>query len=158
MRWSNDLRVRLGMVAVLQLAWLAGCHNEVEPMGPAYSFAWARPDCGPADGPAVRIVLANVEPPDSLVDPVPHLAFYLYTGVDNVNGRAFSLRPDEHEGSAQYCRAAGECSMATDGRIRFTDVVAGSHLSGTYDSTLPSGERQSGRFRATWRDRQVFCI
>ena len=141
-----------GAAALLVLACGAG-----ESDSTPFPFGRAHADCGPADGPAVRIQLASSALAADLAVPAPRpsLELVLNSTITGAGDRSFLIE-SEGRGVAStahgiLCEANGHCVSAKSGRIRL-DHVAGSpsEITGTYDVTLEDGARHSGRFKAAW--------
>lgn len=122
-----------------------------------FPYGRAHADCGPADGPAVRIQLATAQLPEDLSVPPqrPSLDLVLNAGLTDARGQSFLI---ESEGRGQratahavLCREDGHCGSAESGRVRLDSVrEPPAEIRGTYDVTLDDGSRHSGRFTAAW--------
>jgi hypothetical protein len=142
----------IGVAAMLVLACGAG-----ESDSTPFPFGRAHADCGPADGPAVRIQLASSALAGDLAVPAPRpsLDLVLNSTLTSASGRSFLIE-SEGRGVAStahgiLCAANGHCVSAKSGRVRLDNVSdSPSEITGTYEVTLEDGARHSGRFKAAW--------
>jgi hypothetical protein len=151
--WGIFDVMRLGPVVI---ALLLACSPSPDDVSP-FPFGRAHADCGPADGPAVRIQLAASQLPGDLSVPVPRpsLDLVLNAGLTDASGRSFLIDPEGRgqraSAHAVLCGEDGHCVSARSGRVRLDSVrEPPAEISGTYDVTLDDGSRHSGRFTAPW--------
>ena len=146
---------RSGLTGGLVLAALcAGCARVG---GSAEGFAAAMPDCGPADGPAISIVLTDTavaRPREAL----PSIHIWIWTTLPRAEGERYRIAEDARWGSVLDCPAVGRCVGAVDGRVRLGTVSAEGVLEGELDAAWPDGRRVTRRFAARWRDEPVGCL
>jgi hypothetical protein len=144
------------MTVIVPLAALAACGRDQIPEPPAgFAHATATRDCGPADGPAVSIFLANQ--PAELEPEPPYIRIYLTRGVDEVSGQTWQLSGDGAQGSAQYCPAGGGCEAATGGTISVSAVAADTTLDAAADLVFPTHGHVTGGIHARWVSRLMMC-
>jgi len=143
--------------AVAAAMLLAACSDASVPAPPAgYGFAYATPDCGPADGPAVRIFLVGEEaalwPPTGA-----RLEVAVWRGAAELPGADLSWSGATSLGWAGRCDDAGQCDAATDVRVQFRSFAADSTLTGSLDLGFADGSRVTGGFGATWHSATPIC-
>lgn len=145
---------------IVSLALLLGCTSENDLSLPSppngYPTAYATRDCGPADGPAVRLYLA-AEPSEALPPPVPFIDVAIWQGVSAVADNRFEWSGVSSEGNARRCGAADACEAASQVRLQFRPLGADSSLAGTMTLTFPDGSTVAGGFNAAWRPRTMLC-
>ena len=124
---------------------------------PPFPFGRAHADCGPADGPAVRIQLGtNPSSPDLAIPASrPHLELVLNAALTEAGGQRFLIDPEGRGRNATahagFCGESGDCAPAASGWIRLDPVSnPPSEIRGTFDVELPDQTRLSGRFTAAW--------
>lgn len=128
-----------------------------------FPFARAHRECGPADGPAIRIQLSRVEmPPDVREPPAgPYLDLLINGSITEVSGRRFLLDPEGRGRSgsshAYRCAAPGDCAPARSGTVRLDGLQADSLLTGRYELELDDADRITGSFRARWIQVPLVC-
>ena len=152
--WGIFDVMRPCLIAVTAL--LLACSPGPEGASP-FPFGRAHADCGPADGPAIRIQLANAELPGDLSVPPqrPSVNLVLNAGLSDASGRSFLIdsegRGQHRTAHAVLCETGGHCVSAKSGRVRLDSVrEPPAEIRGTYDVTLDDGSRHSGRFTAAW--------
>lgn len=148
---------RLGMLALVCL--LDACNPQAG-TEVRYQFGIAHPDCGPADGPAVRLALSR-----ALVAHEPHARPAppsLTLVVNGSLGRALRSRVlidaegrgRAMTGQAERCDSTGACERGVSGWIRLRQFLApaagDTSLTGEYQIELPDGRREAGEFRVRW--------
>jgi hypothetical protein len=141
---------------LLATVLLLACSQSPDGVAP-FPFGRAHADCGPADGPAVRIQLgANPLSPDVAVPAArPHLELLLNAALTEAGGKSFLIYPEGRGRNATahavFCAESGDCAPAASGRIRLDPVTnSPSEISGTFDLMFPDQTRLSGRFTAAW--------
>ena len=149
--------------SIVVAALFLGCVSADVPRPFPYGRAFA--DCGPADGPSVRIHLANRPLPDDLLAAPsrPYLDLVINRSISEAGGRTYPVDEEGRGASgtsqAQVCAENRECVSAGSGRIRLDRAPAGggARLEGRYELTMPDGAIVSGRFSATWIEHSPMC-
>ena len=118
--------------------------------------AAARPACGPADGPAVQILLASA-PVGTAGPATPYVSIYIWEGVDQLSERVLVVTRDNADGSVWYQLSPSESVLASSGIVRITSVSADNTIEGSADLTFPRGRRVRGGFRASWIPGTMLC-
>ena len=143
--------------AVAAVMQLAACSDASLPAPPeGYAFAYATPDCGPADGPAVRIFLVGQEvalwPPTGA-----RLEVAVWRGAADLPGAELSWSGATNLGWVGRCDDAEQCVAATDVRMQFRGFAADSTLTGSLDVGFADGSRVTGGFTAVWHAANPLC-
>jgi hypothetical protein len=124
------------------------------------------PDCGPADGAALRL---GMDPGDAqscevAVAGAHQLSFYLWRNLPaNRDLPATLTIGTDHghaDGSATYCAdpsGGTACVEASSGQIVFSGYVQGTSAEGSYTLDLANGTHREGRFSATWCAHPMMC-
>lgn len=145
-------------------ALVATCGSTQRPL--VYPHGVAHADCGPADGPAIRIVLSPREPP---LDPYtlpdgPFVELLINDGVSRAVGRTFDVdargRGGGRTGFARRCGAPDDCQTAVEGMIRITahpTREGRTTLEGSIDLQFGARDSVAGRFVATWVTHRAMC-
>lgn len=145
--------IALALIAGTSLA-CGGDGALAPPVGLSHSVATAT--CGPADGPAVAVVLAS-SAIASASPTLPHLRFNVWQPVTDLVG-SWSLGPSSAQGSAARIGAAGSVvDVVTRGSITVLSVQADGTVVGNVDVVLGSGDRIRGGFRARWMPATSMC-
>ena len=151
------------MRPILLATVLLACSQSPDGVSP-FPFGRAHADCGPADGPTVRIQLgANPLSPDLAVPAArPHLELVLNASLTEAGGKSFLIDPEGRgragTAHAVFCAESGDCAPLTSGRIRLEQVEnSPSEVTGSYDVTDAEGTRVSGRFTAAWIGFSPMC-
>jgi hypothetical protein len=148
---------RGGLRGLLLLAAVCGGCGGARDAGGAEGFAYALADCGPADGPAVSIVLTDTavaRPREAL----PSVRIWVWSTLPRAEGERFRIADDARWGSVFDCPAVERCVAATEGRVRVGRLSSEEVLEGELDATWPDGRRVTRRFAARWRDEPVGCM
>lgn len=145
--------VALSFVVVAAIACTTGGIADV-PTG--LPHAAARPSCGPADGPAVEILLAS-EPLGPSAPTSPYVRIYIWQSRDQLTQRLWRMSGDDPGGSASYHTSASDFSTATDGVVRVSAVDADETVRGWVDLRFENGRQIRGGFRAVWIPAAPLC-
>jgi hypothetical protein len=122
----------------------------------APTYAVAAPTCGPADGPAVAIYLA--EAPVDPMDPAPpYVRVVVWQPLDLLATRSWTLNDGDEGAAAWYYSGAQSSEVGASGEVRVTAVRADSTVEGTVELRFPVAGRVAGRFRATWVPLSLRC-
>lgn len=150
--------VRLQQLASLALAVCAiGCRSErVVTPGTELSFAAATNSCGPTDGPAVMIYLAN-DPVNTLEPAYPFVRLYLPQSHATLAGRVLTFGNKQSENGAWFMTAEASSEPAVEGTLTVTAIAADSSTDGVVSLTFPSGMRVQKAFHARWISSNMRC-
>lgn len=156
---NRHLPVMRALATLLLVCWSIACKPQAAD-SVAYGHGAAHPDCGPADGPAVRVALSHTLVGDGphVVPAPPSLTLMVFASVGRALRGEVSIDPAGRgrsmTGSAEYCTADGRCDRAVAGWIRFRELVSPANgdtvLTGRYQIELSDGTGESGGFRARW--------
>ena len=143
--------------ALLAGCLLAACATAPgEPIGPP-TAAVATRTCGPADGPAVSIVLAPSAEAAAAERP-PYVRVAIWRAPDEIAGRTWALNgvPD---GAAWRHTGPRDFEVATRAAVTVLRVAADTTIDGAVDLAFPSGARVRQAVRAAWRapDARMLC-
>jgi len=133
------------------LALLAGC-DQLGPQ-PRLAHAAAMRWCGPADGPATVIVLAD-EPVQSVEPLYPSVSIMILDGVSGIAGRTFSVTGDS--AGATYIIKPGHNEFASSGSIIITSVDSAKTVSGSASLRFQSRIVET-QFTAPWIESLMLC-
>jgi hypothetical protein len=133
------------------------CGTEGIPAPPqGFGQAVATNDCGPADGPAVAIYLAQAEV-ETFEPAPPYVRIYVAQPLEELAGRSWSLAGHEAQGSALYCNERGTCEAAIAGTLTVDAVTSDSTVDASTTLAFPSSGRVIGGIRARWVPRTMLC-
>ncbi len=151
MKGMRGIRILVGVGIVGACA--VSCSSAVQsPVGPL-QYASATPSCGPADGPAVAILLSGNPDVTSAYPSYPLVRVAIWRSLSEARGKTVQLVGDN--GFAAYSRSADDIVGATRGSVT---IDAGTEaVTGTVDLTFPNREPVRGRFSAVWIERQILC-
>jgi hypothetical protein len=140
----------------LVIAGATACESD-HPSGPipGLPFAAALPSCGPADGPAVEILLVSAELAGGADPQTPFVRIMLTHGISEIGGKTYVL--GEANGVASYISAPGEIEVSSGGEVRIGTADTARGVSGTVDITFPTRGKVAGRFTAGWTARTMLC-
>lgn len=133
----------------------AGSASDATVVG-AYAGAYVARECGPDDGPALRLTLWDAAVPECGADPDRRsLDVYLHDGASSVfpieAGETVTSTVAASNGTATECPGGTPpCRSTQDWSITFTTFVQGSRAAGTYRVTFADGAGATGSFDATW--------
>ena len=141
----------------LVISCFAGACATEHPSGPipGLPFASALQACGPADGPAVEILLVPTSPAWPVEPQTPFVRIMLTHGISELAGRTFTL--GQENGVASYISSPGETEVSSGGQVRVSTADTARGVVGTVDITFPTRGKVSGRFSAPWTARQMLC-
>ena len=143
--------------AALALAALAACgHDPVSISSSDLRHATATPACGPADGPAIAIYLANA-PATSPVPPAPYVRIYALQSLDQLPGRTLRLDGDDLGISAWFFATPTQYEAATRGTLTVSAVAPDKTIEGFADLTFPKAGHIVRGFRAAWIPQLTLC-
>jgi hypothetical protein len=146
-------RLVAASIAVTSLA----CSASAIPGPPAgLTHAAIRPSCGPADGPAVQILLASA-PVGTGETSTPYVAIYIWRSVDELREAVLVIGGDQPTAGAWYYASPGQPVVAKGGIVRVASVSADKTVEGSVDLTFEDGRRVRGGFRAGWIPALVLC-
>jgi hypothetical protein len=107
--------------------------------------------CGPADGPAVTILLARS--PVDFADPTPpYVRIYIAESLETLAGRSWTVGGSGAEAGAWYHRTATDQEPALAGHVSVVAVGTDNSVEGWTDITFSNGRIQNtfrARFVAT---------
>jgi hypothetical protein len=109
--------------------------------------------CGPADGPATVIVLAD-EPVQSVEPLYPSVSIMILDGVSGIAGRTFSVTGDS--AGATYIIKPGHNEFASSGSIIITSVDSAKTVSGSASLRFQSRIVET-QFTAPWIESLMLC-
>jgi hypothetical protein len=111
--------------------------------------------CGPADGPAVAIILARS--PVEVTDPAPpYVRIYIAESLETLAGRSWIVGGSGAEAGAWYHRTATDQESALAGQVSVVAVGADNSVEGWADITFANGRVQDG-FQARFVATSVLC-
>jgi hypothetical protein len=122
---------------------------------PGYPHVLAGRDCPPAGRHAVSVVFRPR--PDSLDAVGPQLRIAIWRDVHSLPGRTFTSTDRPSAGGGYECIDAANCSPLRAWLVRFGAIGQDSAVVGELQVGT-DGPTRSGRFRAVWRSRVVYCI
>jgi len=132
--------------------------------GGGLPFHLIRHDCGPTDGPALRVGLYGGVDPACGGDPSQRSVelFVFASGTDAFPPAAGSVIRSTvamPRGTVTECPGGTPpCRTSQDFTLTFDSYADGVDASGTYDVTFAGGETTSGSFDAMWCEREpVLC-
>jgi hypothetical protein len=145
------------VTATVTAILLAACAEAAVPTPPpGYGFAYATPDCGPTDGPAVRVFLVPAEvrlwPPSGA-----RVEIAVWRAVSRLPGSDILWSSATNLGWAGRCDELDQCENATEAHVTFRDFAADSTLPGTLDLWFGDGSRVTGGFSAVWHSASPIC-
>jgi len=124
----------------------AGCSDTFGPPE-GLPYAVATSSCGPTDGPAIAIYLAE-EPIESGLPSRPFVLLHVNRSLDEAaSGSWASIETGELVASRHT--PIPEAEFATSGGIRIDEVEADNTIKGRVNVVFPSGQ-VAGEFRAEW--------
>jgi hypothetical protein len=144
------------------MVFLLACAPSI-PEQEEFPFARAHRECGPADGPAIRIQLSTREMPLTLREqPVgSYLDLLVNASMTDASGRRFLVDPEGRGRSgsshAYRCNGASDCTPFRSGTVRLDRLQGDSLLTGRYQLEVGNGRRMVGRFRALWIEVPLLC-
>jgi hypothetical protein len=143
--------------AAVLVTLLAACTDASIPPPPTgYGFAYATGDCGPADGPAVRLFLLPQEvvlwPPTGA-----RVEVAVWRAASRLPGAELAWSGATNLGWAGRCDDLDQCEAATDVHVTFRGFAADSTLTGSLDLWFGDASRVSGGFSAIWRSAAPIC-
>lgn len=141
---------------LLAAALLLGCSSDsVVGPGGRFDHALARSVCGPADGPALAIWLAQ--------DPIPltgpsgeYVYVYIDGMIDPLLGQRLTVSPTSIV-SASFRWTTSKYETATGGYLILNSGSLGNGLDGSLDLVFPSAGRVHGDFHAQWLPISGLC-
>lgn len=122
---------------------------------PGLPYAAALPTCGPADGPAVEILLVSTAPSGAAEPQAPFVRIMIAHGLSELPGKTFAL--GESNGVASYISAPGQIEVSSGGKVRVGTADTARGVSGTVDINFPTHGKVAGRFTAAWTARTTRC-
>lgn len=150
---------------VLVWYWAGACTGSAV-VNRDYGEGVAHVTCGPADGPAIRMVLSDSSPPfePHAVPAGPFLELTVNSAADRASGRTFPIEPEgrgrEGTAFARSCQSSAECEVGSAGWVR---VIAmrrtdgQSLVEGSYRLTFPGRSTIGGRFEVRWLEHAPLC-
>ncbi|MFN8571336.1 MAG: hypothetical protein U0132_04715 [Gemmatimonadaceae bacterium] len=150
----NGIRVlRFIALAGVVGACGASCRSAVDgPIG-LLPYASATQSCGPADGPAVAILLSANADVTSANPSYPLVRVTIWRSLSDARGKTVQL--GGNDGFAAYARSGEDVVGASRGSIT---LDAGTNaVTGTVDLAFPNRDPVRGRFTAVWLERTILC-
>jgi hypothetical protein len=146
--WTHRLAL---MIALLG----AACESGPAEPPPGFPFASATPACGPADGPAVTIILAADSMP-ALPPGSPTVVVSIWHAVGDLPGRSWDVGGSSPDGMGAYEDGTG-ASTPLRGTVTITGVQSDSTIEGEVDLSSTGTFAVRGGFRAKWVSRVLTC-
>jgi len=137
--------------ALAAIALCQGCGDDLILLPGDLPHAISMFTCGPADGPAVRILIAE-RPIASLTPPPPYASIYIDGSIDALQPGTYTMP----KVGAGWWESATEFESATSGGVEITSVTADHTISGTVTLRFPS-HTVTGPFVAPWRTNPITC-
>ncbi|MFN8582251.1 MAG: hypothetical protein U0163_14915 [Gemmatimonadaceae bacterium] len=149
---TRTLRLTVGALAFCALSG-AGCRNDTTAPTVSLAYAAAMQSCGPADGPAVTILLSENADVTSQSPSYPLVRVMIWRSLAEARGKQIVLTGDN--GFAGFVPSTnGEAAVAS-GSIT---LDAGTNaVTGMLDLTFPNRAPLRGRFAAVWLERTILC-
>jgi len=137
-------------------ALLLGCSSDgvVGPSG-RFDHAAATFACGPADGPALAIYLAQ-DPITSLEPAGVFVRVYVSGTIDEIRGAILPISSNSNA-AAWFHPNANDYEIATSGYLMVGSGSAGSTLEGSVGLQFPRAGDIHGAFHAEWIPTNVLC-
>ena len=139
---------------------LAGLFNEQQ--GPAVNYrGYAHAECGPAGGPAVRVIALQGVVPEGVprTSPRPSIEIVIYAALDKAIGQQFTVAPKAADAGAVVtsCPVVGDCAPAGNGTVSLTSRAEDGTLVGEFRAKWAIGAPRAGRFTVAWRQADSKC-
>jgi hypothetical protein len=139
---------------------LAGLFPEQQ--GPPANYkGYARDDCGPTDGPAVRLTVLQGLVPEGVprTPPRPSIELIVYGPVEKVIGQELTIGPKPAAGAAvaMSCPVVGACAAADAGVLTISTRGDNGSLTGEFRAKWAIGAPRAGRFTVDWRQSLNVC-
>jgi hypothetical protein len=139
---------------------LAGLFPEQQ--GPPANYrGYGRNDCGPTDGPAVRLTVLQGLVPEGVprTPPRPSIELIIYAPLDKVVGQELTIAPKPVAGGvvAMSCPVVGVCAPADAGVLTISGRGENGSINGEFRAKWAIGAPRSGRFTADWRESVNTC-
>lgn len=130
--------------------------------GPVNAYAYA--ECGPANAPAVHLVVLTGPIPAAIPasTPQPSVKLVFNTGADAfADAKTVTISADAAKGGpnalALSCPVVGECVAAQSGTVSIQRRAEDGALTGNYQATWPGAPPRTARFTAAWRESGKKC-
>lgn len=134
----------------------AGRDSATSDSGPSpYTGALVHDDCGPADGPAIRVLLYGATMPTCRADPdLPSLDFYIYSGgFPPAPGSTYT-----DAGVVTSCPGGTPpCRTSSNFSVTFDSYSTGGGATGSYLISWGSDPRETGTFDAQRCEIDILC-
>ncbi len=121
---------------------------------------YAYPDCSPADGRAVRVVLVQGAVPAGIPDrmPRPSIDVLVNADMDTAIAHPIAIAPEAVPANAvaRSCPVVGSCAAAKSGTLSLMRGADGA-LTGAFKAQWGNTPEREGKFSIEWRDRTVSC-
>jgi hypothetical protein len=140
--------IRWSSVSVF-LALAAACSDGTGAPPAGFRHAIATFACGPADGPAVAIILSPT-PGGALEPNAPSVRIFIIHPVNEIGGKAWPIGGNASEANASFHSVGNTFENATTGYVITTSVSADKTVDGTVNLTFPNAGHVEGGFHATW--------
>jgi len=141
-RWSS-----LSVLAVLAIA----CSDGIAAPPTGYTHAAAAFTCGPADGPAVMILLSP-NPVESPQITPPVVRIFIGQAVGEISGKVWSVDGTSFA-TASFQSEGNTLESPTSGYVITSSVSADTTVDGTVNLNFPTGGHIVGGFHAPWISR-----
>jgi hypothetical protein len=118
-----------------------------------FAGAYVMDTCGPADGPALQVILFDAAVPECSADTDRRsLSFYVYGARFPITaGTTVTSSSASATGGASFCLGgASPCQTSSDFTITFDTFVDGASASGSYSISWTDGSTDAGTFGAEW--------
>lgn len=139
--------IRWSSVSVL-LAFAAACSDGTGAPPAGFRHAVATFACGPADGPAVAIVLSPT-PGGALEPNAPAVRIFIIHPVEQIGGKTWPIG-GASQANASFHSVGNTFENATTGYVITSSVSADKTVDGTVNLTFPNAGHIEGGFHAQW--------
>jgi hypothetical protein len=140
--------IRWSSVSVL-LAFAAACSDGTGLPPAGFRHAVSTFACGPADGPAVAIILSP-NPVGGLEPNAPSVRIFIMKSVDQIAGKAWPIGGNASQANASFHAVGNTFENATTGYVITSSVGADKTLEGKVNLTFPNAGHIEGGFHAPW--------
>lgn len=145
--------VRFSLVAAAAM----GCSSDVtSPQLRDFVYSAAAAACGPADGPAVMVILAP-KPVVELNPSAPFVNVYVPVGVNDLTAHLWAIGSNAEAG-AWFQSDSSTSEIADSGHMIVSSVDADHTIHGSLDLQFPNAGRITTEFHAKWLASNFYCF